>query len=106
MSQSCDMGQTALLPLEGRHAEDFFARKIRRIRPGLNPRTWVPEASILTTRLPKPLGMGLAATGLDVSANCNDYKPGVGLSSIPVTLTGVQGLDLPSPISRTVCFLQ
>jgi hypothetical protein len=31
-------------PSEGRHAEDFFARKIRRLRPGLNPPTWVPEA--------------------------------------------------------------
>jgi hypothetical protein len=34
-------------PSEGRRAEDFFARKIRRLRPGLNPRTWVPEASTL-----------------------------------------------------------
>jgi hypothetical protein len=25
----------------------FFARKIRRLRPGLNPRTWVPKASTL-----------------------------------------------------------
>jgi hypothetical protein len=24
-------------PSEGRHAEDFFARKIRRLRPGSNP---------------------------------------------------------------------
>jgi hypothetical protein len=39
---------------KGRHAEDFFARKIRRLRPGANPRSWVPEASILTTRPPKP----------------------------------------------------
>jgi hypothetical protein len=37
-------------PSEGRHAMDFFARKIRS-----NPRTWVPEASMLTTRPPKPL---------------------------------------------------
>jgi len=42
-------------PSEGRRAEDFFARKIRRLRPGLNPRSWVPEASMLTTRPPKPL---------------------------------------------------
>jgi hypothetical protein len=34
-------------PSEGRRAEDFFARKIRRRRPGLNPRTWVPKASTL-----------------------------------------------------------
>jgi hypothetical protein len=30
-------------PSEGRHAVDFFARKIRRLRPGSNPRSWVPE---------------------------------------------------------------
>ena len=34
-------------PSEGRHAEDFFALKIRRLRPGLNPRTWVLKASTL-----------------------------------------------------------
>jgi len=33
----------------------FFARKIRRLRPGLNPRTRVPEASTLTSRPRKPL---------------------------------------------------
>ena len=35
-------------PSEGRCAEDFFAlKKIRRLRAGLNPRTWVPKASTL-----------------------------------------------------------
>jgi len=43
------------VPSDGRRAEIFFARKIRRLRPGLNPRTWVPKASTLTSRLPKPL---------------------------------------------------
>ena len=33
----------------------FFSRKFRRIRPGLNPRTWVSKASTLTSRPPKPL---------------------------------------------------
>jgi hypothetical protein len=28
-------------------AEDFFTLKIRRLRPGANPRTWVPKASTL-----------------------------------------------------------
>jgi len=42
-------------PSEGRGAEDFFARKIRQLRPGLNPRTWVPKASTLASRPPKPL---------------------------------------------------
>jgi len=32
---------------EGRRAEDFFALKIRRLRPGANPRTWVPKISTL-----------------------------------------------------------
>ena len=34
-------------PSEGWRAEDFFPWKIRRLRPGLNPRTWVPKASTL-----------------------------------------------------------
>jgi hypothetical protein len=34
-------------PSEGRRAEDFFARKLRRLRPGLNTQTWVPKASTL-----------------------------------------------------------
>ena len=42
------------LPSGGRHAEDFYARKIQRLRPGLNPQTWVPVASILITRPPQP----------------------------------------------------
>ena len=41
-------------PSGGRHVEDFYVRKIQRLRPGLNPQTWVPEASMLTTRPPKP----------------------------------------------------
>ena len=47
-------------PSEGRRAKDFFVRKIRRIRPGLNPRTWVPEVSTLTCRPPKPLPQSIA----------------------------------------------
>jgi hypothetical protein len=35
-------------PSEGRHAEDFYIRKIRRLRPGLNPRTRESEASYIT----------------------------------------------------------
>jgi hypothetical protein len=37
-------------PSEGKHAEDFFARKIR---------TREPEASMLTNRPPKPLCGGI-----------------------------------------------
>jgi hypothetical protein len=32
------------------------ARKIQKKKPGLNPRTRVPVASMLTTRQPKPSG--------------------------------------------------
>ena len=32
----------------------FTPVKIQRLRPGLNPQTWVPEASMLTARPPKP----------------------------------------------------
>ena len=32
----------------------FTPVKIQRLRPGLNPQTWVPEANMLTTRPPKP----------------------------------------------------
>jgi hypothetical protein len=42
---------------EGRYTEDFpDARKIQRLRPGLNPRTRVPVVSMLTTR-PKCLSV-------------------------------------------------
>jgi hypothetical protein len=33
----------------------FYTEKIQRLRPGLNPRTRDPDASMLTTRPPKPL---------------------------------------------------
>jgi hypothetical protein len=42
------------LPKEG-VLRIFRPLKIRRLRWGLNPRTWVPEASTLTSRPPKPL---------------------------------------------------
>ena len=42
-------------PFEGRHTEDFpDTRKIQRLWPGLNLRTRVQVASMLTTRPPKP----------------------------------------------------
>jgi hypothetical protein len=56
MPQIYDMGQTALLPLsppkEGM-LRIFTPEKIRWLWPGSNPRSWVPEASTLTTRPPK-----------------------------------------------------
>ena len=42
-------------PSEGRRADHFLARKIRRLRSDLKPRTRVPMASTLTSRPPKPL---------------------------------------------------
>ena len=54
MPQSWDMGQILLLPLRRKACWGFYARKIQRLRPGLNPQTWVPEDSMLTTRPPKP----------------------------------------------------
>jgi hypothetical protein len=47
LPQSYDMGQAALLPSEGKRAKNFFALKIRRLRPDANPQTWVPKASTL-----------------------------------------------------------
>jgi hypothetical protein len=46
MPQICDIGRTALLHLRRKARWGFF-------RP--EPRTWVPEASMLTSRPPKPL---------------------------------------------------
>ena len=47
MPQICDMGQTALLSLWRKACWGILALKIRRLRPGANPRTWVPKASTL-----------------------------------------------------------
>ena len=42
------MEQTALRPFRRKACWEFFSPwKIRRLRPGLNPRTWVPKASTL-----------------------------------------------------------
>jgi hypothetical protein len=53
--KSCDMGHTALLSLRRKACLGFISPKIRRLWPGLNPRTWVLQASMLATRPPKPL---------------------------------------------------
>ena len=42
-------------PSEGRRAEDFFALKIRRLRPGLNPRTSGTKGQHANSRPPKQL---------------------------------------------------
>jgi hypothetical protein len=52
MPQSWDMGQIILLPLRRKACWGFF--HIRKNPTGSNPRTREPEASMLTTRPPKP----------------------------------------------------
>jgi len=47
MPQIYDMGPTASPPKEGGLRIFFSPLKIRRLRPGLNPRTWVLKASRL-----------------------------------------------------------
>ena len=48
MPQIYDMGPTALLPLRRKACWGFFfALKIQRLWPGLNPQTWVLKASTL-----------------------------------------------------------
>ena len=48
MPKIYDMGPTALLPLRRKACWGFFRpKKIRLLRPGLNPRTWVLKASTL-----------------------------------------------------------
>ena len=66
-----DMGPMVYFPSEGRRAEDFFALKIRRLRPGLNPRTLAPEASTLTPRPPKSLCLKYT----NMNANLQVYSP-------------------------------
>jgi hypothetical protein len=51
-----NMGQIILLPLPKEGMLWIFpAGKIRRLQSGANARSWVPEASMLTPRPPKPL---------------------------------------------------
>jgi hypothetical protein len=55
MPQSWDMGHYLTSPPKEGMLRIFIYGKIQRLRPGLNPRTWEPEASMQTTRPPKPL---------------------------------------------------
>jgi hypothetical protein len=43
----------------------FTSVKIQRLRPGFNPRPWAPEASMLTTRPPKPSSCNLLSLSND-----------------------------------------
>ena len=63
-------------PSEGRHTEDFpDARKIQWLRPGLNPRTRVPVASMLTTRPPKPSEMHTNSTSIILALWYANLRP-------------------------------
>jgi hypothetical protein len=62
MPQIYDMGPTALLPLRRKVLRIFSPLKVQRLWPGLNLRTWVPKASTLTPRPPKPLTRWLKHT--------------------------------------------
>ena len=55
MPKSTTWDRRLYFPSEKMRTEDFFALKTRRLRPGLNPRTRVPEASTLNPRPPKPM---------------------------------------------------
>jgi hypothetical protein len=64
MPQSWDMGQMFYFPSEGRHAEEFFNRKNPTAWLGVNRRSWVPEASMLNNRPPKPLSIPDGVIGI------------------------------------------
>jgi hypothetical protein len=59
--KSATLDRRLYFPSERRDAVVFFARKIRRLRPGSNPRCWVPEASMLDSRPPKPFTCNVTA---------------------------------------------
>ena len=57
MPQISDMGHTALVPLRRKACWGLFSPwKIRRLRTGLNRRTWVPNASTVPLDHRSPLG--------------------------------------------------
>jgi hypothetical protein len=55
MLKICDMWQSALLPFRRKACWGYFRTKNTMALVGANPRSWVPEASMLTTRPPEPL---------------------------------------------------
>ena len=55
MPKICDMGQMALLPSEGRRAEDFFALKNPTASVGFEPANLGAKGQHATSRPPKTL---------------------------------------------------
>ena len=57
-------------PSEGRRAEDFnLPLKIRLLRPGLNPRTWVPKARWWAQKWPKHVEHIISAINHSVASS-------------------------------------
>ena len=82
MPQICGMGRTALLPLRRKACWGLFRPKNPTASAGFepailgtrgsNPRSWVPEASTLTTRPPKPLPTELP--GPPIRTRCHSKR--------------------------------
>ena len=51
----------------------FTPVKIQRLQPGLNPQTWVPEASMLITRPPKLSNHSVTCLSLSVILSQSEY---------------------------------
>ena len=64
--------------------------KIQRLRPGLNPKTWVPEANMLTTRPPKLSVSALHVSG-GISARNQDLMKLYVQSCVLSCFTAVYG---------------
>jgi hypothetical protein len=73
LAYNCDFHGNCRVLLQAanlRHGTDGFTSSPREgmlrifsLRPGLNPRTWVPEANMRTTRQSKPLRYGVMERG-------------------------------------------
>jgi hypothetical protein len=116
--KSATWGKLLYFPSEGRHAEDFSHEKIRRLWPGLNPRTRVLEASMLTTsmlttRPPKPLVTvslsHLIEAGINQKHKCFTFIScrliySVGCAEQNVPLHHLQSLQIKQHPVCAVCF--
>jgi hypothetical protein len=69
--KSATWGKWLYFPSEGRHAEYFFALKIRRLQPEANQQSWVPEDSMLTTRTQKQLNCRYKGTNVLCTITAN-----------------------------------
>jgi hypothetical protein len=79
----------------------FPTGKIRRLRSGANPRSWVPEASMLTTRTPKPLLRWGTGVFRNFSTNCACTKSVYPLPPRKTFSTRKQVPQFKTPLSKT-----